>query len=513
MSRWKWVVIVAVIVLASAHLPFVMIDWYGSADSAWAGVVAQLWAMEGVWPNDSGPFVEMRFRSSPLYVFGLKSLLEAELLSPRALPYAMNLVAVPIGLLFPLVVYLLVRRLDSRHTAVLAVALLFFSPVFFRLRCYGFPALPALLFFMLGLLAFREAIRTARIRLGWLAISSSLFTLAALTKTDVLLLAPSYLVVACQHARPTQTRCQLDAHRVGVAASVVALPVVTALLWSGFCHLVAPSAPATTESFRHFSDRWTLHPAGLVDPNNLVNIAMAAGIGSTLGFLIAVVTSLFRRSLRIPTLAGLLCVSPTLLWWGMRELDSSRHNLWVVIPIVTFLAFVLQRTVRSNGWRAALVILVCSVNYTVGPTKMSYLVAPARWFESAETRRQFLQRQHDRFATALKAPLDNGRLCFLNGAGSGWIVASALTLADEAELSTTPAGRDWRMSLVIDGEQKQVWLPGSRKHALAAAEEWTVIRSAFGQPPFVRIDANGGETRWPPAVPPHPAPEPTSQIP
>jgi hypothetical protein len=502
MSRWKWVVIIAFVVLASAPLPFVMIDWYGSADSAWAGVVAQLWAMEGVLPTDSGPFVEMRFRSSPLYVFGLKSLLEAELLSPRTLPYAMNLVAVPIGLLFPLVAYLLIRRLDSRHTAVPAVALLFFSPVFFRLRSYGFPALPALLFFMLALLAYREGIRTARIRFGWLVISSSLFTLAALTKTDVLLLAPSCLVVACQHARPTQSPRHLDAHRVGVAASVVALPGLAALLWSGFCHLVAPSAPETAESFRHFSDRWALHPAGLVDPANLVNIAMAAGVGSTLGFLIAVVTSLFRRSLRMPALACLLCVSPTLLWWGMRELDSSRHNWWIVIPIVTFLAFVLQRTVRSKGWKAALVILVCSVNYTVGPTKMSYLVAPARWFESAEAQQKFLQHQYDRFVTALKAPLDNGRLCFLDGAGSGWIVASALTLADEAEVSTAAAGRDWRLNLVIAGERKQVWLPGSRKQALAATGEWTVIRSAFGQPPFVRIDANGGETRWPPAVPP-----------
>ena len=72
--------------------------------------------MEGVLPTESGLFVEMRFRSSPLYIFSLKSLLGAELLSPRALPYAVNLAALPVGLLFPLVLYLLVLRLDSRRT-------------------------------------------------------------------------------------------------------------------------------------------------------------------------------------------------------------------------------------------------------------------------------------------------------------------------------------------------------------------------------------------------------------
>lgn len=190
---------------ALAPLPLTIWNEYGDADAAWDGIVAVLWAQQGGLPTQTGVFIEERFRSSPLSIWLLHELVRTGRLGAARVARVMNVASAAAGLLIPLLAWRLLSRLRGRDEGIIAVLLLLTSPVFFRLRCYGLPTLPAFACFIGAVLCFDLAATRPRGR-GTLAgclvllclvlLCLALFCLAVLMKVDVVLLAPALVAIA-----------------------------------------------------------------------------------------------------------------------------------------------------------------------------------------------------------------------------------------------------------------------------------------------------------------------------
>jgi len=457
-------------IAALLPLPFVMLDAYGEEDAAWDAVVAILWNLNGHLPVHAGVFIQERFRSCPLYVFLIKTLLSGGMLSVESIPYLINSVNIVVGLLLPACVFVLVRRLLGYRTALIATALLLSSPLVFAFRCYGFPAMPALLSVTVALIAFHSAAAGGGARrYVWLGLAALLASLAALTKSDSVLMAPCFLAVAIATAR--------DGQRGRWVIAALVIPAVAVGAWHLFCTSVAPGAPETLESLHKWSNKWTLEPSGLLSMRNLQNLAMAPGIATTIAFVLATGIALAVPSLRWTGLLLLVCLVPTLLFWGMREINTSRHNLWIVLPVCTLVAAVSDK--NRVRWGTAIAVAVLWIgNYMLGPTVVDPLVAPAHWLETAAQRRQSFASQQQLYVRALTDYRNTPKLCFLGGGSNAWIVVAALRGAKTAKLAVTRLGWDWRLDLGFGDRRQKIWLtpPFVDKIVLetALAEGWIV---------------------------------------
>jgi len=492
---WLRATLVAAIgVLAISHLPFV-VDGYGETDAALTGIVATLWAQEGRLPTESGIFVERRFRSNPLYVYLLKSLLSADAISRDGIAAFMNGLTAVCGVLLPVGIFLAVRRVMSPAEAGLTTLLTLVAPVVFHSNCIGFPTIPSLLGFVCSILAFQRAIQAQRMRYGWAALSGGLLIFAVLTKADVVLAAPCMLIVVLMRGHVRQQK--------KFVALACILPIVSVWVWSVFCQVMAPNVASTLNTFQSWSKQWPLHPAGVFSPLNLINTVMAPGIGTAIAFAGAMLACLVNRTWRFAALAAAVCILPTLLFWGMRNINSSRHNLWIVIPVAALVSFVIHRLFQKLAPKIVIVGLICLTNYLVGPKLPTQFTASARWFDGAKRRDEQLRKVQGDLALAVRQPVPNGKLCFLQHPSGPWIAAASLAQADRSNIRRSgPRQSVWHIETTTKGRPMSIWIPNARDRSRRTwnrihREGWTAIVPRKGTPPFFRVLRNGKVVPWP----------------
>jgi hypothetical protein len=495
----KWLALaagIAIVVLAIAHVPFVTMG-YAEQDAAHTGILAAVWAQDGVFPVDLGEFVRERFRSSPAYVYTLKVLIGSGMLSRASVAGFMSVVSAACGVFVPLAAFVLLRRLRGGGEATWAVILLLASPVFFESRCYGFPALVALFAFLLAVLFFDASLSSRGIRFVRVCLATCFLVLAVTIKVDIVLLSPAFLVVGL-------LRTHVPSRKASLAWACV-LPPVGVLGWHLFCMVSAPGAADTFQSYAWWSERWPLSGAGLADRKNLVRVVMAPGVGTAVVFVLALLACVVKRGWRAIGLAVFACVLPTLAFWGMRELNSSRHNLWLVVPAGVLVSFVLHRVVNRVWLRAILIAGICAGNYLIGPANVTWGTAPARFFRAARGNQRLFRRIDRDCVLALRQPLPNGRICFFQNSGSTWVAASAVAISERCDFHKTGqagTGHAWEFTAVIDGETKRIWVPYARDTSRQTLERiftegWIAITAVRADPPYVLLRPDGKFVPWP----------------
>ena len=460
--------VVLAVILVLAPLPVTIWNEFGDADAAWDGIVAVLWAQQGHLPTQTGVFVEERFRSSPLSIWLLKEAVRTGRLEPSEVARATNIITAGAGLLLPLLAWRLLRRLRGTDEALVVLLLLLTSPVFFRLRCYGLPTLPACALFVGGLLCFDHAAVRPQ-AWWWLLASAASLALAVLTKVDVVLLAPAFVGLAWfRKARPS------------VAWAAWLIPVAAVVAWHLFCRVIAPAAPETGQTLANWSSKWRLVPAGLIDRTNLLNMAMAPGFGTLALAIVAAAWAVTRRQIGL-AMAVAACVLPTILFWGMREMNSSRHNFWLVLPLALFAAAGLIGWLRVRPG-AVLVALLASLgcNYLVGPWQEDFRLAPAN-FHVAAIRRARQVRSFDERYEAMFADAAHRRICVHSmREETAHALAVWLQRFDHSEVRVTGKGQnDWKVRSSEDGAESRLWMPDQDQPlnpAALAADGWTVRR-------------------------------------
>jgi hypothetical protein len=490
---WQLALFAAIVVFSLAHLPLAIGNAYGSDDAAWDGIAIMLWAQHDRLPTETGVFVEERFRSSPLPAYVIKRLLTARIVPYAGVPLVMNLATLAAGIVIPGLLFLLWRPLTTTAQAAIGVVLLLFSPEFFSLKFDGLPTLPSLALLLLSLLAFASAMRQPRWRVAKLLLAAGLFTVAVLTKVDVVLLSPALVVVT--YLVPVERA------RWRYVLLAVALPIAALVAWHLFCRLVAFEAPGTGETFQRWSHRWTLAPKGLWDRDNLRAMLMAPGVGTALALIPAAVLSLASARGRWSAAAALACVLPTVFFWGMRELNSSRHNFWIVIPLALFIAAALEHSVQKWAWQVLIVAAICVGNYFLGPgpQQETYRQATCKYLTAAAARKQRVVREHADYELLVERREAMRRICILQvGAARARAIATLVARSDRCDVRVLGSSHnDWRLAARFGDETLDVWIPDAEGLQAVWDEvckgEYDLFLPAHGEHPFYHLR---GQPDW-----------------
>ncbi|HZL91839.1 MAG TPA: glycosyltransferase family 39 protein [Pirellulaceae bacterium] len=495
---WQLFFIAAIVFLSLAHLPLAIWNSYGSDDAAWDGIAIMLWAQHDRLPTETGIFVEERFRSSPLPAYVLKRLLAAGMVPYRNVPLLMNMATLVAGVLIPGLLYLLWRPLATSSQAAIGVMLLLFSPESFSLKLDGLPTLPALALLLLSLHLFSSGLREQHWPVVKLSLAAGLFVLAVLVKVDVILLSPALLVIAV--LAPPQDEARWKCFVLGAA-----LPIAALVVWHLFCQIVAPEAPHTGETFQRWSHRWALSPTGLWDRDNLRAMLMAPGVGTALALSPAAALSLASRGGRWAAAAALACTVPTVLFWGMRELNSSRHNFWLVIPLALFIAAAMERSVRQWQLKALLVAAICVGNYFLGPGPYmeTYRQATAKFLTAAAARKERVVKEHADYDLLVARRGAMRRICILQvGAARARAIATFVAHADRCDVRVLGSSHnDWRLTAGFGDDTLNVWIPDAQELHLVWTEvcerEYDLFLPTHGEFPFYHMR---GRPQWAGAV-------------
>jgi hypothetical protein len=326
-----------------------------------------------------------------------------------------------------------------------------------------------------------------------LLLSACCFGLAVLTKVDVILLSPALLVIALV--------VPLEGGRWKYVVLGLALPIVALMVWHLFCQLVAPEAPQTGETFQRWSHRWGLAPSGLWDRDNLRAMLMAPGVGTVLTLVPVTLVCLASRAGRPLAAAALVCILPTILFWGMRELNSSRHNFWIVIPVALLIAAAVQRTVHDWRWKTVLIAAICAGNYFLGPRPFAetYRQATSRFLTAAAARNERVSKEHADYELLVRRRGTMRKMCIVHvGAARARAIATFVAHADRCDVRVLGSSHnDWHLTARFGDETLSVWIPDTQNlpsvWAEVCREEYDLFLPALGDFPFYHVR---GRPQW-----------------
>jgi hypothetical protein len=313
----------------------------------------------------------------------------------------------------------------------------------------------------------------------------------------VILLAPALLVIACL--------APLDAGRWKYVLLSVALPIAALFVWHLFCQAVAPEAPGTGETFQRWSHRWSLVPSGLLDRDNLRAMLMAPGVGTALALIPAALLCLASRAGRWAAAAALACMLPTILFWGMRELNSSRHNFWIVIPLALLIAAAIERSVHPWRWQVLIVAAICVGNYCLGPGPFAetYRQATSKFVVAAAARKERVSKEHADYELLVQRRGEMRRICILHvDAARARAIATFVAHADRCDVRVLGSSHnDWHLTARFGDETLSVWIPDTQNlpsvWAAVCREEYDLFLPARGEFPFYHVR---GRPEWAGAV-------------
>ncbi|MDF1754143.1 MAG: hypothetical protein P1U89_15270 [Verrucomicrobiales bacterium] len=407
----KFALAVAMLATLVFHLPF-LCSGFGEPDAARLVNDAILWERIG---NIDLSTVAYRYRTSPLYLLTIKTSLTSGL-EPVKLPYLMSWGNLIIGCLGLIPFYLLARLLSSTVSAAFALAFVLVAPGFWLALNYGFPLLPGLIFLLAAiLLTVSTVISTGRTRV-FFAVSAVLFYFFSFgCKADLALyvLALPALIWAIAGKK-------LSAQVLGGALPGLAVGGVLAL-----SKILVKGSDSTTQFIQNWEQQFPTRAGAFVSTANIDIISSTAGPVFFALLIPAVICLLFfgGRNGRILLLIASCWFLPTTLFWGLRDMNSVRHNLgaWLIALIVISAALQMLRAPQRVKITAALMIIVLNyalgftpVNTTANSPLSSRLIA-----QSMVWKRQSI-RHHAAGDYFTKLPLDeaNGKISIAAGLNS-----------------------------------------------------------------------------------------------
>jgi len=354
-DRWAKgeLLLLAALVAASLLLHALsVIEGFGEPDTARFAVLAEEWHGTGQIHSYS-----YHLRTSPLYLHGLKLLLDAGL-PLRAVPAVVNWLSVIMGGLLLIPLYLLWRRLTSSAAAFLGCLLFSATPAFWLATIYGSPHLPAFALLVASLWLSAGWIDAGgKLRSGRLAGAGVLAVAAVLLKADLILCFGAYLGLwLCLGAL---TRRNL---LIGLA-----LPAVSVGLVVLYARLIAAEVPALGASAREWTATFPFTWAALADTYNRMVPVRSVGIFLYAGLLVSLSAALVRRR-QLGVLAFALCWAlPLLLFWGLKMGNSARHMMAGFCPLLFVGAAVTVEMLKSPRLRWPVVAAVLAANFFISP--------------------------------------------------------------------------------------------------------------------------------------------------
>jgi hypothetical protein len=338
---------IAVAVSLAVH-GFFAIRGFGEPDAARLAVQASVWARTGELLN-----IGYTVRTSPLYIQWLRCAIDAGLPLEK-LPGFMCGMNVLLGSLSLIPMYMLWRRLVSARAAALALVLCSFMPAFWLANVYGMPHLPAMFFFLCGLLCFCHGAERAGWRaVAWLAASVLLASIGIGLKADIVLCYGAFLWFAVQ-ARPVSLR------NVAVACLTPAIGVLASMLHT---RLVSPQYISASQ----WSENFPFTLRAITSIENDAAVVMASGIVLFAVMMMCLLYCVIRRRHMSLLVLAMIWVMPVALFWCLKPGNIARHMMAGYVPLALVTAAVVAHVIADRRWLLAVVACILAANYFASP--------------------------------------------------------------------------------------------------------------------------------------------------
>jgi hypothetical protein len=358
--RYEWLMLAGLVAASLLLHGMSIIEGFGEPDTARYGVLAEEWHTTGKIHSYS-----YHLRTSPLYLHGLKLLLDAGL-PLTAVPAVLNWLNLIVGSLLLIPLYLLWRDLIHSTAAFLGCVLFSVTPAFWLANIYGAPHLPAFASFVTSLwLLAGWARRGGGLASGRLIGVMGLAVLTVLLKADLILCFGAYLGLLW---------CLGALGRRNVAWSL-ALPVVCLVAVVLYARLITADIPALTASAGEWENTFPFTLEALTDKYNRMVPVRSVGIMLCAGAAVSLVVCLIRRRHLKLLLFVMFWALPLLLFWSLKMGNSARHMMAAFCPLMFVTAVTALDTMERPLLRWPVVLAVLIVNYfltydggTISPT-------------------------------------------------------------------------------------------------------------------------------------------------
>lgn len=474
-SGWEVVLlIIAVLASIGVHGRFI-IDGFGEPDAVRAALQSLVWHQTG------SPLNSYVIRTSPLYLFVLKLLIDGGIALDRLAPLT-NWASVVMGSLAFIPLYLLWRRLTNRRVAALGCVIYAFVPAYWLANLYGMPHLYAFAIFVLSLWLYALAIeRDGRGHAAMLVGVAVTAVTALLLKADIVLCFGAFLGVAWFTRRLTWRN----------VTGVVAITLVGMIAVIVSARLILPAMERATDFAVNWRDQWPLTLQALRKPNSLVPMYAVGPILYKAMLVSAIFGLLSLRNRRIVALV-LVWTLPAILMWSFRYGNSARHLMaaWAAAPFL--LASVIDRRYPRRWLHGLSVLQIAALltwNYVSTNATDSTILPGTRLVQC----RTLVQRRIDRdreagetFAT-MEPPK---RLYFGKTKRSYvqwevWARAQDFTIVQSGELSDPIVSYVRNASSVMDTIMT-VYI-GRSEYTIDAADNWHIWTNEDYLTPFLKV--------------------------
>jgi len=284
---------------------------YFSRDTSFGDII--------LYGRQMNPGVYLAFRSVYVQLFD----------SPSRVILFLNFTGIASATILPLPVYLIMRRSLGDIAAASSVFIIIFTPLVWESSLSFHPVLPATLLLSLAWLTWRRIDVSAR-GLAWTVVTCILATAAVVTRFELMMLAPAFLIAAALSGR---RRLELPLIILLVA---IALGVHWLILrWLPGTHTTAGRGVSDYASY--ISESWlsSLRPAGMVK----TGIWFFFGAGAaTLILAIRGLLLFRRRSFRVRKhVVAAAMILPVLIFWLPQPGAAILRHYFLVVPAIVWI--------------------------------------------------------------------------------------------------------------------------------------------------------------------------------
>ena len=339
------------------HLPFLLMEVFGEGDAARLALVSLQLAY-----HQEGPLQIFQdpIYSAPLYVALLRLGIESGLIHPANIIAWMTTASYIASAVVTAALYIFIFQLSGSNLAASGAGLLLqLNPTFWFNSIYGFPTILAIAFLLLALVLFQSGLAKTRgvVKAALAGSAFILFGAATLVKIDAFLAGVVLYLPVWQSASRRE-------HRLIWLAAMLGLGLGSFGLYSLYTGALLSGQQAFT-----FYDVWNLRfPFDMtyfLSRANLEIIFRSAGVFSIPAAILASYFLAKDHKLRSALFWIATSALIVVVFWGVREGNSARHNLLPAVFVVMLLALPLATRVSAR-WGIILAVM-CFGNYFILP--------------------------------------------------------------------------------------------------------------------------------------------------
>jgi len=334
------------------HIPFLLLDTFGEMDAARLANSSLYASFQSEDPYYINPVPVF---SAPLYIEILRYGINHGWIDTTNIISCMTIASFLASAVVTAMVYLFMLNLTGSILAAASAGIILqFNPTFWHSSIYGFPTILSAALFFISLLLFQSALGNQKKPQKLIRFLGSLafFMIAILIKIDSILAAAVFCLPVWNLDTPRKRK---------ITWSAILLLVVMGCFFFYSNYAGSLLSEYSAKFYGQWNQNFPLEPKFLFSIINLEIAFKSTGL-VTIPLAAAAIILLVRKNQYGTIIFWLILASlPIILFWGLREGNSARHNLIAIIFLYMVLSLPMGTSYRQV-WSLALV-LMCLINY------------------------------------------------------------------------------------------------------------------------------------------------------